>query len=289
MPTVAPSAYKDASALLAPAKVNLHLGIHPGRDERGYHRADSIMIPLELGNGLVIERAEAPEAVFEPALSIPVEKSVVYRAVDAFERTFTPGCSWRASVTRLTPGSAGLGSSSADAGAVLRELARIADVPSDDKRLVAIAQSLGADVAFFLQGSPALLGGVGDVLERTFPHVSMEIALVKPEVGVSTVEAYRAFDEHPVEPADPSDLAAALDAGDIPAIAAHLANNLAPAAIELAPEVGECLAWLRAQDGVLGAQVTGSGSCSFAICATASDAERIAAASPWWARATRTI
>ena len=134
-----------------------------------------------------------------------------------------------------------------------------------------------------------MLGGVGDVLERTFPHVSMEIALVKPEVGVSTVEAYRAFDEHPVEPADPSDLAAALDAGDIPAIAAHLANNLAPAAIELAPEVGECLAWLRAQDGVLGAQVTGSGSCSFAICATASDAERIAAASPWWARATRTI
>ena len=31
-----------------PCKVNLHLGIHRGRDERGYHRVDSVMVPVSL-------------------------------------------------------------------------------------------------------------------------------------------------------------------------------------------------------------------------------------------------
>ena len=286
---MATSDCKDALFLKANAKVNLHLGIHPGRDERGYHRADSVMIPLELGNDLIVSRADAPFVLFKPPLSVPVQKSVVYRGVVAFEQAFTPGCSYRISLDRKIPGSAGLGSSSADAGAVLRALAQLNGVPTDDPQLVDIARSLGADVAFFLQASPALLSGAGDVLERAFPQVPMAIALVKPEAGVSTVEAYRAFDEDPIEPVAPDAMVSALESGDASAVAAALYNNLAPAAVALAPEIGECLAWLKAQDGVLGAQVTGSGSCSFAICENDDAAARIASLSPWWACATRTL
>ena len=38
----------------APVKVNLHLGIHPGRDSRGYHRADSVMVALGVGDTVTV-------------------------------------------------------------------------------------------------------------------------------------------------------------------------------------------------------------------------------------------
>ena len=275
--------------LTAPAKVNLHLGIHPGRDERGYHRADSIMIALDLGDDVRVCRSDEPAVSFEPPLSVPIEKSTVYRAVAAFTHDITPETSYSVRVVRKMPGSAGLGSSSADAGTALRGMVQLAGVAADDPRVVAIARSIGADVAFFLDARPALYEGAGDVLVRRLGSVSMPIALVKPETGVSTPAAYAAFDKDPSEPSMPDRMAAALDAGDADAVAGALYNNLAPAACVLAPEVGECLEWLKAQDGVIGAQVTGSGSCSFAICASDEAAQRIAAACPWWACATRTI
>ena len=70
----------------------------------------------------------------------------------------------------------------------------------------------------------------------------------------------------------------ALALGDMRAMARELRNNLAPAACSLCGEVGRAAAWLARQDGVLGSQVTGSGACSFALCESAEDADRIAAA-----------
>lgn len=279
---------KDMLALRAPAKVNLHLGVYPGRDGRGYHRVDSVMIALELADELSVSRAEAAGASFSPHLGIDGEKTAAHKAIRAFEATFTPWCSYHADITRHIPSAAGLGSSSTDAAAVLCAAAKLNDIPTDDPRLIQIACTLGADVAFFLQANPALFVGAGDVHSRSFPQLRMPIVLVKPEAGVSTVEAYGVFDEDPTFPPAPESMMQALLNSDVPAIAASLYNNLAPAAMKLAPEIGECVAWLSGQEGVLAAQVAGSGSCSFAICEGDGAAERIADASPWWACATRT-
>ena len=284
----APAA-SDSIELKAPAKVNLHLGIYPGRDARGYHRADSIMIGLELADDIRVRRSHEPCVSYEPPLSVPVEKSAVYRAIRAFEEAYEPPTSFSVDIVRNVPGSGGLGSSSTDAAGALRGMAALTGVDLGDARLVGIARSIGADVPFFIEAQPALYVGAGDVRSRVFDPVSMPIVLVKPEAGVSTVEAYAVFDADPTMPAEPVAMIDALRAADIDAVAASLFNNLAPAACAIAPEVGECRAWLAAQSGVLGAQVTGSGSCSFAICESAACAERIAASCPWWACATRTL
>jgi 4-diphosphocytidyl-2-C-methyl-D-erythritol kinase len=78
---------------------------------------------------------------------------------------------------------------------------------------------------------------------------------------------------------------------DLAALAGGLANNMILASETLVPAIGEALGFLRAQDGVLGATMAGSGSAVFAICASASDAERIATLAEqrgWWAAATAT-
>lgn len=63
------------------------------------------------------------------------------------------------------------------------------------------------------------------------------------------------------------------------------------ASVSLVPEVGETLAWMKAQPGVHGALVAGSGSAVFAVCDGTDTAQRIAetaATRGLWSVATRT-
>lgn len=282
-----------ASAILAPCKVNLYLGVHHETDARSYHRVDSLMVPVALFDTVTVEDAPELSVSFSPALSISVEKSGVWRAATMLAEALGEKPRVRVSVTRRIPGSAGLGGSSADAGAVLRALAARWGVGALDPRVVDVARRVGADVAFFLDPRPALLAGAGDALERTFPSLELPLALVMPHAeGGSTPAAYAEFDRTGAEPAGCEALCRALEAGDAAGVAASLANNLAPVARTLCPEAGEVEAWLRARPGVLAAQITGSGTCSFAICESAAAATAVAsdaAARGWQSWATKTL
>ena len=264
---------------LAPAKVNLYLGIHQGRDARGYHAADSLMAAVSLYNRVRVEKAPAFELVCEPALDLVAQKTVCFRAAAALAKACGREPRVRVHVTRAIPDGSGFGGASSDAAAVLLCLCELWDVAPDDPRITAAARATGADVAFFLDPRPTLLGGVGDEPREVFPNVpAMPVALVRPSgPGVSTPAAYAAFDAKPQPLPSSEPICAALRAGDAHAIAAALANNLAPAARELNPAAAAAEAWLAAQPGVLGAQITGSGAASFAICESDEAACAIAA------------
>lgn len=276
-----------------PCKINLYLGVYAERDARGYHRVDSLMVPVALCDTVVVEEASELAVSFLPALSIPVEKSGVWRAAMMLAEALGQEPRARVSVTRRIPGSAGLGSSSADAGAALAALAGVWGVDPFDERVVSVARRVGADVAFFLDPMPGFYVGAGDVLERTLVAPELPVALVMPRAeGGSTPQAYAEFDRSGREPDDPSPLIAALASGNPRAVAAGIRNNLALAAVALCPEAGEVEHWLRGRPGVLGAQVTGSGTCSFAICESAAAADAVAAEATsrgWQSWSTKTL
>ena len=64
----------------APSKINLYLGIHTEKDERGYHRVDSVMAALDLADTLHIEPANELVVLTEPAVDVPMERNTAYRA-----------------------------------------------------------------------------------------------------------------------------------------------------------------------------------------------------------------
>lgn len=261
-----------------PCKVNLHLGIHHETDERGYHRVDSVMVPVNLCDTIVVSDAPTLEVCHEPALEVPPEKTTVWRAATLLAEALGVVPNVRIEVSARIPEKAGLGGSSADAGAVLRALAQRWGTDALDERVVGVARRVGADVAFFLNPAPGLYLGAGDVLERTFAEFSMPVALVMPAAGgVSTKEAYDEFDCSGEAPASYEAVCAALESGDVEAMAANIYNNLAPAACALCEEVGAVSEWLAAQPGVRASMVTGSGACSFAICESEAAADEIAA------------
>ena len=197
-------------------------------------------------------------------------------------------------IEKRIPLCAGLGGPSTDAAAVIVALAELWDIDRTDPALDDIARGIGADVPFFLHASPAFYVGGGDVLATEYPVLpATPVVLVKPhETSVSTVEAYRRFDESPLPADKPGAIASALHAGDAEAAYALVHNNLGVISAQMEPQVQAVLDWLRAQEGTVAVDVCGSGACSFAICDTAATAVHLAVVAQqngWWSCATELI
>ena len=272
-----------------PCKVNLHLGIHAQKDQRGYHKVDSLMVPVALYDTVVVDDAPELTVTHEPQLCVLPERTTTWKAAVLLANKLgvSPDVSIDAQVH--IPEKAGLGGSSADAAATLYLLAQRWGVDPLDPLVVEVAKAVGADVAFFLDPRPSLMLGAGDTLVETYTStIDAPLAIVLPaETGVVTKEAYDQFDASPIAPESYEQLSSLLRAADqdasdnhlIQQVAKLLFNHLAPAAKSLKPQVAEVEEWLKAQPGVLGAQVSGSGSSSFALCESQKAADAIAAAS----------
>ena len=305
--------------LVSPAKVNLLLAIGARRED-GYHDADTIMHALALHDTLYLcaEDISADElakctaegasredvAVGGPAdnlvmtidladltgqdLAVPAAYNLAFKAADRLSRAVGRDLpeAIQLRIEKHIPAQGGLGGGSSNAAAVLVGLAKAWGLAADDERVADVARSLGADVAFFLHGGCALLGGVGEVLQRRLETSRRSVVLVKPAEGVCTAEAYKRFDAAP-RPV-PQDVLvcdlAATRADDV-----VLANNLAPAAEALLPELPSIREWLAEQAGSESVLLSGSGSVTFALVDTFAEASRIATAATahgWWARPT---
>lgn len=285
--------------LVAPAKVNLFLNIGSKRPDN-YHEAATVMHALMLHDvlrmkldpaddgGLAIEVRCIPCEGIEP-LDIPMEENIAAKAVRLLARAIGRDASesMRIIIEKHIPAEAGLGGGSSDAAAALVGAASLWGLSGDDARIEETARDLGADVAFFLHGGCGFLTGVGDVFHHSLKPRTDAVALIKPAGGVSTKEAYAAFDEQPLR-LDEADCARAFDAAyaaDVP-----LRNNLASASELLLPELANVREWVGEQgDGVVEFLMSGSGSAVFAICRDFSMACRVASgarARGWWARTT---
>lgn len=296
-----PAAFDPASntavacKTVAPAKINLHLGVYPGTDARGYHRVDSLMCALDIHDEVQVCVGGKPgiRLVCEPAVTDEVRTNLAWRAAHDLARAWGVAPAVDIRLVKAIPAQAGLGGGSSDAAAVLRCLALAwGPAPAGAPSLEDVARGLGADVPFFLQDYPLLLGGAGDTAQRSFPLLEMPVALVRPDAGVSTAAAYRAFDQDPVAPADPEPLCDALIAKDASAVRANVSNNLERASGQVQPLVAETLAMLRELAGPDAAVLLcGSGSACAVLVSDVATSEHIcnaARARGLWAQSTFT-
>ena len=285
--------------VVAPAKVNLFLNVGEVRDD-GYHGVENILhavmlhdivyvrtVPGDQGQGLRIaimcsgrDGVEAPD--------IAPEDNIAHRAVTALAEAIgrAQDETVEVAIVKRIPHQAGLGGGSSDAAATLAGLAHVWGVDLNDPAIERTARRLGKDVAFFLRGGCALYDEAGEAFVRTLAPRHESVVLVRPEGGLSTAAVYREFDcaPYPIDPDLRSRAIGADDAASVP-----FANNLAPAAERLMPELERVRTWLESQDGVTEALLCGSGSTTFGVCddfATACAVAAKAGAQGWWARAT---
>lgn len=309
-------------SVIAPAKVNLFLGIGNVRED-GYHRATTVMHTLSMhdkltlthigsGEHVVVSEPNdaaqpecAEEVKVEPGsglsvvvrnlwmggiapLDIPTEDNLVYRAIRlmAQELGRKEDEVVRVVVEKHIPYQSGLGGGSSDAAAALAGIARLWGVDSDEALMHEIARQLGVDVCFFMHGGCVLLEGRGDRMDHRLAPRKDPLVIMRPSVGISTTEAYRLFDKAPrfFDAEVLSMVRNAQSASDVP-----LGNNLQEPAFELQPSIADVRQLALGASGVVDVLLCGSGSAFFAVCDNFTHAQALVAAAQrkgYWARAT---
>jgi len=252
----------------SPAKINLFLHVI-GRRADGYHEIFTLMSPLTFGDEIRIAAISEGLQVRCDHPQVPEDESnLAYRAAEVFFRAQTSrqGNSLpsgiRISIQKQIPVGAGLGGGSSNAAAVLRGLNRICKAPFSRKELIQMGREIGADVPFFVLGTPAFASGIGDRLRPCSMPASVTVLVIDPGIYVSTAEVYKNLDlgltncqkEH-------KDLPLKFRLRDL---ANHLCNDLETVTLNRHPEISEVKRVLMA-NGARGALMSGSGSSVFGL------------------------
>src|SRR5271168_580541 len=185
------------------AKINVRLDV-VGQRPDGFHELRTIFQSISLHDDLVLRRVRGNGISLRvggnAALSKePVEKNLVYRAVDLLRRELRLGGGVEIELRKKIPAGRGLGGGSSDAAAALLGFLRLSGKKLDPARLMELAASLGADVPFFLQGGRALGVGKGDEI-YPLPDVGRQhLLVVSPrDVHVPTPDAYQWLNAQPL-------------------------------------------------------------------------------------------
>ncbi len=290
----------------APAKLNLFLHV-TGRRDDGYHLIESLMVPIDWCDTLHFERrADGRLARHDLATALPAD-DLCLRAARALQQAAATPLGVDIAIDKRIPSGAGLGGGSSDAASTLLALNRLWGLDWPLERLLPLGLALGADVPFFLAGTPARVGGIG---ERLAPVelAAAWFAVVKPAASLETREVFagrkvaellaartpaslatpRAGDDEAARitgfseaerrpskgPATPKDSGPELAEG-------FGRNDLQATAEELCPDVARAAAGLFAAFG--NSRMTGSGSAVFARAglADAGSAPSAAMTSDW--------
>ena len=270
----------------APSKVNLALSVGaPGAD--GMHPISSWMVTTRFGDDLTVKRL-APgtpsryaiewheDALRKTEIDWRISKDLAVRAHLALEQRLRRELPVQVRLQKRIPVGGGLGGGSSNAAAMLRALDALFDLRLRVGFLEHLAEPLGSDVPFLVQGGSAIVEGLGERLAPSAEHRT-HLVLVFPDAQCPTGAVYRAFDGLRAE--------ARVDAARVRGLAAVGAtagegasapfNDLAEAACLVAPRLAEVRAAVEshARQPV---HVSGSGSTLFLVCDSAVHADVLA-------------
>ena len=227
--------------VLAPAKLNLALDV-VGLLPSGYHDLDMTMQAITLYERVVLRRSPYLNLRLPGSLVAPNNKNTAIKAALAFFDYTGLLAGVDITIYKNTPVRAGMAGGSADAAAVLVGMNELYGAHLSMSELCALGAKIGAAVP---------------------PVPECWFTVVMPDYGVSTPEAFAAYDRvgssiHP----DCGAQEAAIRAGDLDALCAAAGNALEECSG--AKDTGAIKALLR-EHGAVTALMTGSGAAVFGI------------------------
>lgn len=250
----------------APAKLNLFLHV-TGRRPDGFHDLQTLFQLIELADTIAITVCEDGRIErVAGAAGVAPEDDLAVRAARALQAATGTRLGATVRIVKRIPMGGGLGGGSSDAATALLALNRLWDCRLSVERLAELGLALGSDVPVFVRGASAWAEGRGEALTPVeLPPA--HYVIVHPGVAVPTARVFQAPELTRNTP--------------VITIRAFFAsggrNDCEPVVRGMYPEVADALDWLGRYAP---ARLTGTGSCIFARCASAAEAERIAARVP---------
>jgi 4-diphosphocytidyl-2-C-methyl-D-erythritol kinase len=173
-----------------PCKINLGLNVI-GKRADGFHDISTCFYPVQWTD--VLEVIPSSSLSFSlSGIEIPgnADDNLCIRAYHLLRKDFDIP-SVRIHLHKIIPTGAGLGGGSSDAAFTLRTLNEIFELKLSVEQIKSYAAQLGSDCSFFVQDGAMVGSGRGEILESIDLSLAGKfLVIVKPEIHVSTAEAY---------------------------------------------------------------------------------------------------
>ena len=280
-----------AVTAVAPAKINLHLGVGDARPD-GFHDLLTVYRAVDMWERVTVSFAGGAAGsgdddeitVTGPgAPQVPTDRTnLAARAVDLLREEAGSDARIAIRIHKGVPVAGGMAGGSADAAAALVATDRLLGLGLGRAALEERAARLGSDVPFCVRGGTALGTGRGEKL-ATLLHARAEqhVVVALAHGGLSTPTVFAELDRLRAERSVPraggvESLVEALGGDDPAAVAALLANDLDPAALSLRPALRRTLRTGQ-EAGALHGMVSGSGPTCLFFCSDRDHAIAVAA------------
>ena len=251
-------------------KLNLGLYVVAKRND-GYHDIETVFYPVEsLADTLEILPSDA--FVFEQS-GITVECSsddnLCVKAYKLLAEKFDlPPVQMY--LHKIVPTGGGLGGGSSDAAFTLLCLDKIFRLNLDANALKSYAADLGSDCAFFIDNRPSIASGRGEILREVPVDLSaFSTILVKPDVHVSTAEAYAE-----IVPQKPDENLLDVISSPVDTWKGRLTNDFETSVFRRFPEI-EAIKNKLYEAGATYASMSGSGATVFGLFDRTADMESV--------------
>ncbi len=250
-------------------KINLGLNIVAKRPD-GYHDLETVFYPVPLCDALEIKKMDD-----EFPSPTPIDLKITGNVVECNESKNLVVKAYRllaqdyklprihAHLVKRIPTQAGLGGGSADAAYMIRLLDERFRLNMGNAEMERYAAQLGADCAFFITSEMAYATGIGEILTPVDNEENnlegYYLALVKPNVAISTAEAFAG-----ITPKKPIKNCRDIVRQPIDTWCSELTNDFEKPIFAIHPILATVKEKLYEQ-GSLYAQMSGSGSTIFGI------------------------
>lgn len=260
--------------VLAPAKINLTLDVL-GKRPDGYHNISTVMQTVDLYDIITVSDNDSGKVTVSCNYEgVPCDDSNIcakaaYRFFDYCKMDIK---GVHIDINKKIPTQAGLAGGSSDGAAVLLGLNYLFKTMLKMEEMHCIAEKVGADVPFCIEGGTKLATGIGTTLRKIPSFNCSALVISKPDnVSVSTAVAYQKVDALNPHPCYTDEMINSIYSRDIYRISATLFNDF-ELALQI-PEVNE-IKRIMLNSKANGAGMSGSGSAVFAIFTSERKAEK---------------
>ena len=247
------------------AKINIGLNVVEKRAD-GYHNLETVFYPINLLDALEITTDEHQAdsvklKVSGEAIAGRPSDNLVMKACNLMRSMF-PEKIERLSVHlhKHIPTGAGLGGGSSDAAFTIKALNEKFSLGMSVDQMEQLSAQLGADCPFFIKNQPVFAEGIGDIFtDIDIVLKGKTLVLVKPDISVSTADAYSLVSPHKPQQSLRESLRLPVEEWK-----SHVVNDFESGVFKKFPEIAAIKD--RLYDlGALYASMSGSGSAVYGI------------------------
>lgn len=245
-----------------PAKINLTLDVLNASG--GYHNINSFVCSINVYDVITVKkRKDGLITLSERGINSECEtlNNNAYKAAASFINEFkTTGAD--VVLNKKIPVGGGLGGSSADIAGTLIAFKNLYNIKDD---ILPLANSLGSDSGYMIDGGAAIISGRGDKIKRLPRFKSLYLIIIPETEKCTSAESYKMFDEIGKTYEITTEKAVkAIEKSDMKEFFAALKNDLTEGSAAIIPSIKNNVENLKIA-GADAALMTGSGSSSYGI------------------------